>query len=60
MRAECPDHLVVRTAWLYGAKGACFLEKREVFPLKVLGELDDAGVLFRDHAYWRVGRVQER
>lgn len=24
VRAECPDHLVVRTAWLYGAKGACF------------------------------------
>lgn len=23
-RAECPDHLVVRTAWLYGAFGACF------------------------------------
>ena len=24
VRAECPDSLVVRTAWLYGAKGACF------------------------------------
>ncbi|RYV51388.1 dTDP-4-dehydrorhamnose reductase [Pengzhenrongella frigida] len=24
VRAECPDHLVVRTAWLYGAGGACF------------------------------------
>lgn len=24
VRAECPDHLVVRTAWLYGARGACF------------------------------------
>ncbi|WP_149202583.1 dTDP-4-dehydrorhamnose reductase [Actinotalea subterranea] len=24
VRAECPDHLVVRTAWLYGALGACF------------------------------------
>ncbi len=24
VRAECPDHLVVRTAWLYGAAGACF------------------------------------
>lgn len=24
VRAECPDHLVVRTAWLYGAHGACF------------------------------------
>lgn len=23
-RAEAPDHLVVRTAWLYGARGACF------------------------------------
>ena len=23
-RAECPDTLVVRTAWLYGAQGACF------------------------------------
>ena len=24
VRAECPDHLLVRTAWLYGAGGACF------------------------------------
>lgn len=24
VRAETPDHLVVRTAWLYGAHGACF------------------------------------
>ncbi|MCA5892773.1 dTDP-4-dehydrorhamnose reductase [Isoptericola sp. NEAU-Y5] len=24
VRAESPDHLVVRTAWLYGAHGACF------------------------------------
>jgi len=24
VRAENPDHLVVRTAWLYGAGGACF------------------------------------
>jgi dTDP-4-dehydrorhamnose reductase len=24
VRAECPDHLVVRTAWLYGARGSCF------------------------------------
>lgn len=24
VRAENPDHLVVRTAWLYGAHGACF------------------------------------
>ncbi|PYF96296.1 dTDP-4-dehydrorhamnose reductase [Georgenia satyanarayanai] len=24
VRVECPDHLVVRTAWLYGAHGACF------------------------------------
>ncbi|WP_245612345.1 dTDP-4-dehydrorhamnose reductase [Actinotalea ferrariae] len=24
VRAETPDHLVVRTAWLYGAGGACF------------------------------------
>lgn len=24
VRAECPDHLVVRTAWLYGAHGTCF------------------------------------
>lgn len=24
VRAENPDHLVVRTAWLYGAAGACF------------------------------------
>lgn len=24
VRAEAPDHLVVRTAWLYGANGACF------------------------------------
>ncbi|PFG44327.1 dTDP-4-dehydrorhamnose reductase [Isoptericola jiangsuensis] len=23
-RAEAPDHLVVRTAWLYGAHGGCF------------------------------------
>lgn len=23
-RAECPDHLLVRTAWLYGANGPCF------------------------------------
>ncbi len=24
VRAETPDHLIVRTAWLYGANGACF------------------------------------
>lgn len=24
VRAETPDHLVVRTAWLYGANGPCF------------------------------------
>lgn len=24
VRAMCPDHLVVRTAWLYGAHGGCF------------------------------------
>jgi dTDP-4-dehydrorhamnose reductase len=24
VRAETPDHLIVRTAWLYGAEGACF------------------------------------
>ncbi|WNB86334.1 dTDP-4-dehydrorhamnose reductase [Cellulomonas sp. ATA003] len=24
VRAECPDHLLVRTAWLYGAHGGCF------------------------------------
>ncbi len=24
VRAEQPDHLIVRTAWLYGARGACF------------------------------------
>ncbi|WP_454084682.1 dTDP-4-dehydrorhamnose reductase [Georgenia sp. Marseille-Q6866] len=24
VRVECPDHLVVRTAWLYGAHGSCF------------------------------------
>lgn len=24
VRAEAPDHLVVRTAWLYGAGGGCF------------------------------------
>ena len=24
VRAEAPDHLIVRTAWLYGARGACF------------------------------------
>jgi dTDP-4-dehydrorhamnose reductase len=24
VRSECPDHIVVRTAWLYGARGACF------------------------------------
>jgi dTDP-4-dehydrorhamnose reductase len=24
VRAECPDHLLVRTAWLYGRHGDCF------------------------------------
>jgi dTDP-4-dehydrorhamnose reductase len=24
VRANCPDHLVLRTAWLYGAHGGCF------------------------------------
>lgn len=24
VRAECADHLIVRTAWLYGRHGACF------------------------------------
>ncbi|TKR23761.1 dTDP-4-dehydrorhamnose reductase [Cellulomonas hominis] len=24
VRAEAPDHLIVRTAWLYGAHGSCF------------------------------------
>ena len=24
VRAECPEHLIVRTAWLYGAHGPCF------------------------------------
>jgi len=24
VRAEAPDHLIVRTAWLYGARGSCF------------------------------------
>ena len=24
VRSECPDHLLVRTAWLYGAHGRCF------------------------------------
>lgn len=24
VRAECPEHWVVRTAWLYGAHGGCF------------------------------------
>jgi dTDP-4-dehydrorhamnose reductase len=24
VRAECPEHFIVRTAWLYGAHGPCF------------------------------------
>ena len=24
VRANCPDHLIIRTAWLYGAGGNCF------------------------------------
>lgn len=39
VRAEAPDHLVVRTAWLYGAHGACF-PKTIVRVLRERGAID--------------------
>ena len=39
VRAETPDHLVVRTAWLYGAHGACF-PRTVVQAMRERGRLD--------------------
>lgn len=38
VRAENPDHLVVRTAWLYGAHGRCF-------PTTIAGLVRDRGTV---------------
>lgn len=38
VRAQHPDHLVVRTAWLYGAAGACF-------PRTIVRAMRDRGAL---------------
>jgi dTDP-4-dehydrorhamnose reductase len=39
VRSEAPDHLVVRTAWLYGAHGACF-PKTIVRVMRERGSID--------------------
>ncbi|WP_251150598.1 dTDP-4-dehydrorhamnose reductase [Cellulosimicrobium sp. Marseille-Q4280] len=41
VRAEAPDHLVVRTAWLYGAHGACFPKTMA----RLAGERDELTVV---------------
>src|SRR5665648_840613 len=52
VRAECPDHLVVRTAWLYGANGPC-LPSTIVCVLRARGGADDL-VAQGGHPSWTV------